>query len=95
MLPHLDEVSIGHALISHALFVGLDRAVRDYLAALSGAELWLPAGTAGDPSSAVRRVRSRSSWPAQLGGACVVALLLVTAARAADAARHASGPTMA
>lgn len=32
-LPHLAEVSIGHALISHALFVGLDRAVRDYLAA--------------------------------------------------------------
>ena len=32
-LPHLDEVSIGHALISHALFVGLDKAVRDYLAA--------------------------------------------------------------
>lgn len=35
-LPHLAEVSIGHALISHALFVGLDRAVRDYLAAVSG-----------------------------------------------------------
>jgi pyridoxine 5-phosphate synthase len=35
-LPHLDEVSIGHALISHALFVGLDRSVRDYLAALAG-----------------------------------------------------------
>jgi pyridoxine 5-phosphate synthase len=33
-LPHLDEVSIGHALISHALYVGLDRAVRDYLQAL-------------------------------------------------------------
>jgi pyridoxine 5-phosphate synthase len=32
-LPHLDEVSIGHALITHALYVGLDRAVRDYLAA--------------------------------------------------------------
>jgi pyridoxine 5-phosphate synthase len=32
-LPHLDEVSIGHAIISHALLVGLDRAVRDYLAA--------------------------------------------------------------
>lgn len=32
-LPHLDEVSIGHALISHALYVGLDRAVGDYLAA--------------------------------------------------------------
>ena len=35
-LPHLAEVSIGHALISHALFVGLDRAVRDYAAALAG-----------------------------------------------------------
>lgn len=35
-LPHLDEVSIGHALISRALFVGLDRVVREYLAALSG-----------------------------------------------------------
>lgn len=33
-LPHLAEVSIGHALISHALFVGLDRSVRDYLSAL-------------------------------------------------------------
>jgi pyridoxine 5-phosphate synthase len=33
-LPHLDEVSIGHALISHALFVGLRRSVQDYLAAL-------------------------------------------------------------
>jgi len=32
-LPHLDEVSIGHALMTHALYVGLDRAVRDYLAA--------------------------------------------------------------
>jgi pyridoxine 5-phosphate synthase len=35
-LPHLDEVSIGHALISHALFVGLRRSVQDYLAALAG-----------------------------------------------------------
>jgi pyridoxine 5-phosphate synthase len=33
-LPHLAEVSIGHALISHALFVGLHRAVREYLEAL-------------------------------------------------------------
>jgi pyridoxine 5-phosphate synthase len=33
-LPYLDEVSIGHALISHALYVGLDRAVRDYLRVL-------------------------------------------------------------
>lgn len=34
-LPHLEEVSIGHALISHALYVGLDRSVRDYLDALA------------------------------------------------------------
>jgi pyridoxine 5-phosphate synthase len=36
-LPHLDEVSIGHALISHALYVGLDRAVRDYIRASAAA----------------------------------------------------------
>jgi pyridoxine 5-phosphate synthase len=30
-LPHLAEVSIGHALVSHALFVGLARSVREYL----------------------------------------------------------------
>ena len=35
-LPHLDEVSIGHALVAHALYVGLDRAVRDYLDVLGG-----------------------------------------------------------
>jgi pyridoxine 5-phosphate synthase len=34
-LPHLAEVSIGHALISHALFVGLHRSVLDYLAAVA------------------------------------------------------------
>jgi len=34
-LPHLDEVSIGHALISHAIWVGLDTAVKSYLQALS------------------------------------------------------------
>ena len=33
-LAYLDEVSIGHALVSHALYVGLDRAVRDYLSVL-------------------------------------------------------------
>jgi pyridoxine 5-phosphate synthase len=33
-LPHLDEVSIGHALISRAIFVGLARVVREYLAVL-------------------------------------------------------------
>jgi pyridoxine 5-phosphate synthase len=35
-LPHLAEVSIGHALISHALFVGLGRSVREYLDVLAG-----------------------------------------------------------
>jgi pyridoxine 5-phosphate synthase len=36
-LPHLDEVSIGHALISRALFEGLDKVVREYLQVLSDA----------------------------------------------------------
>ncbi|WP_045115590.1 pyridoxine 5'-phosphate synthase [Plesiocystis pacifica] len=35
-LPHLDEVSIGHALISRAIFEGLDPVVREYLAILEG-----------------------------------------------------------
>jgi pyridoxine 5-phosphate synthase len=30
-LPHLDEVSIGHALVSRAIFNGLDSVVREYL----------------------------------------------------------------
>ena len=34
-LPHLEEVSIGHALISHALYVGLERSVKDYLEAVA------------------------------------------------------------
>ena len=34
-LPHLDEVSIGHALIGEALFVGLAQSVRNYLAVLA------------------------------------------------------------
>jgi pyridoxine 5-phosphate synthase len=33
-LPHLDEVSIGHALISRALWVGLDTVVKEYLEVL-------------------------------------------------------------
>jgi pyridoxine 5-phosphate synthase len=33
-LPHLDEVSIGHAIMSRALFVGLETVVREYLAIL-------------------------------------------------------------
>ena len=38
-LPHLDEVSIGHAIISRALFVGVETVVREYLAVLAGREL--------------------------------------------------------
>jgi pyridoxine 5-phosphate synthase len=37
-LPHLDEVSIGHALVSHAIFVGLARSVREYLDVLGPRE---------------------------------------------------------
>jgi pyridoxine 5-phosphate synthase len=33
-MPQLDEVSIGHALISYALYVGLRQAVREYLEVL-------------------------------------------------------------
>jgi pyridoxine 5-phosphate synthase len=33
-LPHLDEVSIGHAIMSRALFAGLDTVVREYLQVL-------------------------------------------------------------
>ena len=35
-LPHLDEVSIGHAIVSRAIFVGLSAVVREYLAVLAG-----------------------------------------------------------
>ena len=34
-LPFLDEVSIGHAIVSRAIFVGLATVVREYLQALS------------------------------------------------------------
>jgi pyridoxine 5-phosphate synthase len=37
-MPHLAEVSIGHALMSHALFVGLRQSVLDYLAAIRQGE---------------------------------------------------------
>jgi pyridoxine 5-phosphate synthase len=36
-LPHLAEVSIGHALVSRALFVGLPAAVREFRAAVEAA----------------------------------------------------------
>lgn len=33
-LPHLDEVSIGHAIIARALYIGLETVVREYTALL-------------------------------------------------------------
>jgi pyridoxine 5-phosphate synthase len=36
-LPHLDEVSIGHAIISRAIFSGLEDVLREYLAVLADA----------------------------------------------------------
>lgn len=36
-LPHLDEVSIGHALVGEAVFSGLEAVVRRYLDLLAGA----------------------------------------------------------
>jgi pyridoxine 5-phosphate synthase len=47
-LPHLAEVSIGHAIVSRALFVGLETVVREYLAALSA--------TSGPPAPSSREV---------------------------------------
>lgn len=36
-IPQISEVSIGHALISHAVFVGITRAVHDYVEVLRSA----------------------------------------------------------
>ena len=35
-LPAIEELSIGHAVISRAVLVGLDRAVREMLAVIRG-----------------------------------------------------------
>lgn len=35
-LPHLDEVSIGHALVGEAVFAGIENVVRQYLDVLAG-----------------------------------------------------------
>jgi pyridoxine 5-phosphate synthase len=42
-LPHLAEVSIGHALVSRAVFIGLENVVREYLAVLSGRDAMIEA----------------------------------------------------
>jgi pyridoxine 5-phosphate synthase len=36
-LPHLDEVSIGHAILARAIFVGLEKVLSEYLAVLARA----------------------------------------------------------
>ena len=36
-LPHLAEVSIGHAIVSRAIFDGLEAVIREYLAVLADA----------------------------------------------------------
>ena len=33
-IPHLDTLNIGHSIICHSVFVGLNRAVRDMLSAM-------------------------------------------------------------
>jgi pyridoxine 5-phosphate synthase len=38
-LPHLAEVSIGHAIVARAIFVGLENVVREYLALLAAGGL--------------------------------------------------------
>ena len=35
-IPRLSELNIGHSIVSRALFVGLDRAVAEMLAAMNG-----------------------------------------------------------
>lgn len=36
-IPEIDELAIGHSIIARAIFVGLDRAVRDMIALIEGA----------------------------------------------------------
>lgn len=36
LVPHLEELNIGHSLISRAIFVGLETAIREMLAAMAG-----------------------------------------------------------
>jgi pyridoxine 5-phosphate synthase len=50
-LPHLDEVSIGHAIMSRALFVGLATVVAEYLAVLSAARPPAPTSVPKPPLS--------------------------------------------
>lgn len=78
-LPHLDEVSIGHALISRAIFVGLGRVVKEYLAALA-LVLLAVCVSAGDAHAAGRPVTLSSA-----DGVTIAGEYFETAARPAPA----------
>jgi pyridoxine 5-phosphate synthase len=78
-LPHLDEVSIGHALISRAIFVGLGRVVKEYLAALSLVLLSIVLA-----SSSAEAAGTRVSFPAG-DSVTIVGELYETASRPAPA----------
>lgn len=39
VVPHLEELNIGHSLVSDAVFVGLERSVRNFLSAMHGYRL--------------------------------------------------------
>ncbi len=92
-LPHLDEVSIGHALVSRAIFEGLGKVVKAYLAALSMIVLGVLLGSA--PAEASGRTVTvpsadgaslRSTWMA----ASAEDLLALRTVR--DIAAEPSGP---
>lgn len=51
-LPYLDEVSIGHAIISRAIFVGLDHVVREYQRVLAEADPNMQVEASVDASAA-------------------------------------------
>ncbi len=53
-LPHLDEVSIGHALVARAIFVGLGKVVKEYLSALAAIMLAVLLSAANVEASAWR-----------------------------------------
>ena len=36
VVPHLEELNIGHSIISRSMFVGLETAVREMLAVMAG-----------------------------------------------------------
>ena len=66
-LPHLAEVSIGHALISRALWVGLERTVRDYLQVTDTTGQWSAGIISSNilvASSRLQRVTNRQWEPA-------------------------------